>query len=256
MQLLRQTGWMIVRQLRNLMREPIWIALMVIQPLIWLLLYGQLFSRVGALRGGASTYIEFLAPGIICMNAFFGGSWSGMAMIADLNRHVLDRFLAAPASRFAIVLSQVVRSGIIAVIQALLLLVVGLALGVRVHGGVLGWLVVLAAAALLAMTFAGMSHGIALMVRKEASMIAAANFVGLPLMFISAILIPPRQMPNWIAQLSRFNPVNWGVHAARNAVVAGGHWGASGLYLLFLLAAAAVTSLFATWCFRAYQRSI
>jgi ABC-2 type transport system permease protein len=255
-QLLRQTGWMVLRQLRNLMREPIWIALMVIQPLIWLLLYGQLFSRDPLLRGGAGSYVEFLAPGIICMNAFFGGSWSGMAMIADLNRHVLDRFLAAPASRFAIVLSQVVRSGIIAVIQALLLLVVGLALGVRVHGGVLGWLVVLAAAALLAMTFAGMSHGIALMVRKEASMIAAANFVGLPLMFISAILIPPRQMPNWIAQLSRFNPVNWGVHAARNAVVAGGQWGASGLYLLFLLAAAAVTSLFATWCFRAYQRSI
>jgi ABC-2 type transport system permease protein len=256
MQLLRQTGWMIVRQLRNLMREPIWIALMIIQPLIWLLLYGQLFSRVGALRGGASTYIEFLAPGIICMNAFFGGSWSGMAMISDLNRHVLDRFLAAPASRFAIILSQVVRAGIIAVIQALLLLLLGLALGVRVHGGALGWLVVLTAAALLAMAFAGLSHGIALTVRKEASMIAAANFVGLPLMFISAILIPPRQMPNWIAQLSRFNPVNWGVHAARNAVVVGGHWGSSGLYLLFLLAAAAVTSLFATWCFRAYQRSI
>ena len=119
MQLLRQTGWMIVRQLRNLMREPIWIALMIIQPLIWLLLYGQLFSRVGALRGGASSYIEFLTPGIVCMNAFFGGSWSGMAMISDLNRHVIDRFLAAPASRFAIVLSQVVRAGITAVIQAL-----------------------------------------------------------------------------------------------------------------------------------------
>jgi ABC-2 type transport system permease protein len=247
---------MVVRQLRNLMREPIWIALMVIQPLIWLLLYGQLFSRVSALRGDASTYIEFLAPGIICMNAFFGGSWSGMAMISDLNRHVLDRFLAAPASRFAIILSQVVRAGIIAVIQALLLLLLGLALGVRIHGGALGWLVVFAAAALLAMAFAGLSHGIALAVRKEASMIAAANFVGLPLMFLSAILIPPRQMPNWIAQLSRFNPVNWGVHAARNAIVDGGHWGASGLYLLFLLAATAATSLFATWCFRAYQRSI
>ena len=75
MQLLRQTGWMIVRQLRNLMREPIWVALMIIQPLIWLLLYGQLFSRVGALRGGASTYSELLQPGITCMNAFFGGLW-------------------------------------------------------------------------------------------------------------------------------------------------------------------------------------
>jgi ABC-2 type transport system permease protein len=255
-QLLRQTGWMIVRQLRNLMREPIWIALMVIQPLIWLLLYGQLFSRVGALRGGASTYVEFLAPGIICMNAFFGGSWSGMAMISDLDRHVIDRFLAAPASRFAIILSQVVRAGIIAVVQALLLLLLGLALGVRVHGGALGWFVVFGASALLAMAFAGFSHGIALLVRKEASMIAAANFVGLPLMFISAILIPPRQMPHWIAELSRFNPVNWGVHAARNAILVGGNWSATGAYLLLLLAAVATTSSFATWCFRAYQRSI
>jgi ABC-2 type transport system permease protein len=247
---------MIVRQLRNLMREPIWIALMVIQPLIWLLLYGQLFSRVGALRGGASTYIQFLTPGIICMNAFFGGSWSGMATISDLDRHVIDRFLAAPASRLAIILSQVVRAGIIAVIQALLLLSLGLALGVRVHGGMAGWLVVLGAAALLAMAFAGLSHGIALLVRKEASMIAAANFVGLPLMFISAILIPATQMPRWIAELSRFNPVNWGVHAARNAIVLGGSWGASMGYLALLLGATAATSLFATWCFRGYQRSI
>ena len=256
MTIARDTWWMVVRQARNLMREPIWIALMVIQPMIWLVLYGQLFSRVSALRGGASSYIEFLTPGIVCMNAFFGGSWSGMAMISDLDRHVIDRFLAAPASRFAIILSQVVRAGLIAVFQAVLLLVLGLALGVRVHGGLPGWLVVFAASALLAMAFAGFSHGIALLVRKEASMIAAANFVGLPLMFLSAILIPPRQMPHWIEQLSRFNPVNWGVQAARNAIVSGGHWGATGGYLLFLLAATAATSLFATWCFRAYQRSI
>jgi ABC-2 type transport system permease protein len=238
------------------MREPIWIALMVIQPLIWLLLYGQLFSRVPTLRGGAGSYVEFLAPGIICMNAFFGGSWSGMAMIADLDRHVIDRFLAAPASRFAIILSQVVRAGITAMLQALLLLVVGLALGVRVHGGALGWLVVFLASALLAMTFAGLSHGIALLVRREASMIAAANFIGLPLMFLSAILIPTTVMPGWIHNVARFNPVNWGVEAARNAIVYGGHWGATGVYLVLLLAAAGATSGFATWCFRSYMRSI
>ncbi|MGZ4290225.1 MAG: ABC transporter permease [Gaiellaceae bacterium] len=255
-QVLRHTGWMVVRQLRNLMREPIWIAVMVVQPLIWLLLYGQLFSRLPRLRGGAGSYIEFLAPGIVCMNAFFGGSWSGMAMITDLDRHVIDRFLAAPASRFAIILSQVVRAGITAVLQALLLLLLGLALGVRVHGGALGWLVVFTASALLAMAFAGLSHGIALLVRKEASMIAAANFIGLPLMFISSILIPSSTMPHWIELLSRFNPVNWGVRAARNAIVAGGDWGPTGVYLLMLLAAATVSSLFATWCFRAYQRSI
>jgi ABC-2 type transport system permease protein len=256
MQTMRQTGWMVVRQARNLMREPIWIAMMVIQPMLWLLLYGQLFSKTGAQGHGSGTYTEFLTPGVVCMNAFFGGTWAGMAMINDLDRHVVDRFLAAPASRLAIVLSQVVRAGITAILQAIILLLVGLALGVRVHGGAAGWLVVLAAAFLLAMVFAGFSNGIALLLRREASMIATANFVGLPLMFLSSILVTTALMPGWIKAIARFNPVNWGVHASRNAVVTGGAWGASSYYLLFLLAAVAATSLFATWCFRSYQRSI
>ena len=250
------TWWMVRRQLRNLMREPIWIALLLIQPMIWLLLYGQLFSRVPTLRGGASTYVEFLLPGIVVMNAFFGGTWAGMAMITDLDRHVVDRFLATPASRLAIVLSQVVRAGVIALTQAIVILLVGLAVGVRVHGGVPGVLVLLLVAALVSMVFAGISHAIALLVRREATMIAAANFVGLPLMFLSSILVTRRVMPSWMQKVSRFNPVNWGVHAARNSIVAGGHWGSTGLYLLYLIAAAFVMSVFATWCFRGYQRSI
>jgi ABC-2 type transport system permease protein len=179
-----------------------------------------------------------------------------MAMISDLDRHVIDRFLATPASRLAIVLSQVVRAGLTAVVQALLLLLIGLALGVRVHGGVLGWVVVLLATALLASVFAGFSHGIALLLRREASMIASANMIGLPLMFLSSILVTTALMPGWIKAISRFNPVNWGVQAARNALVYDRAWGTTGGFLLLLLAAVATTSLFATWCFRAYQRSI
>jgi ABC-2 type transport system permease protein len=87
-------------------------------------------------------------------------------------------------------------------------------------------------------------------------MIATANFVSLPLMFLSSILIGAALMPGWIKEVSRFNPVNWGVQAARNAVVFDGPWGQTAVYLLLLLAATAVTSAFATWSFRAYQRSI
>lgn len=258
MQTVRQTGWMVVRQLRNLSRQPIWVVMMVVQPMIWLVLYGQLFSKLHQpLTGGATgTYIEFLAPGIICMNAFFGGMWSGMGTITDLDRKVIDRFLAAPASRLAIVLSQVVRAGITAMIQTLILLLVGLVLGVRIHGGALGWIVVFTAAFLLASAFAGFSNGLALIFRRPESMIATANMVGLPLMFLSPILIATVVMPGWISAVSRFNPVSWGVQVARNSVVVGGAWSATGEFLLYLLAAMAVTSLFATWCFRAYQRSI
>ncbi|HUJ56338.1 MAG TPA: ABC transporter permease [Gaiellaceae bacterium] len=255
MQTARQTGWMVVRQARNLMREPIWIAMMIVQPLLWLLLYGQLFKHVDAQGNYPGGFLEFFTAGVVCMNAFFGGTWAGMAMINDLDRHVIDRFLAAPASRLAIVLSQVVRAGITAILQALILLLIALALGVRVHGGFAGWIVVLAASFLLAMVFAGFSNGIALLLRREASMIATANFVGMPLMFLSTILVAFAVMPGWIQAVTRVNPVNWGVVAARNAVY-GVSWGQSLAHLGFLLAATAVTALFATWCFRAYQRSI
>jgi ABC-2 type transport system permease protein len=155
----RDTWFMVGRQTRNLMREPIWIALILIQPLVWLLLYGQLFKRITHLPGGGFggvSYITFLAPAIVVMNAFFGATWSGMAMITDLDRDVIPRFLATPVSRVALVASQVVRSSLTAMIQALIILLIALALGVRIHTGIVGWLVILAAAALVSSAFAGL----------------------------------------------------------------------------------------------------
>ena len=87
-------------------------------------------------------------------------------------------------------------------------------------------------------------------------MIATANFVSLPLMFLSSILITPSKMPGWMQTVSSYNPVNWGVHAARNAVVWDAHWAATGMYLGLLVAATAGTAAFATWTFRIYQRSL
>jgi len=125
-----------------------------------------------------------------------------------------------------------------------------------VHGGVLGWLIVLAASALLAAVFSGFSHGVALLMRNQASMIAVSNMIGMPLMFLSSILVTVALMPGWIRAFAKFNPVNWGTRAARNAVLVGGDWGPTGVYLLLLLALSGATAIFATWCFRAYQRSI
>jgi ABC-2 type transport system permease protein len=254
---LRDTWFMIARQARNLMREPIWIVLLLVQPMVWLVLYGQLFKNVTRLGGfGTGSYVTFLAPAIVVMNAFFGATWSGMSMIADLDHKVVERFLATPASRFAIVLSQIVRSALTAAIQAVVILVVALALGVRVHTGALGWLVVILAAILVNSAFAGVSQAIALLTRREATMIAVANFIGLPLLFLSTTMIARAQMPGWMQTAAMFNPVDWGVKAAREVVLPNTSWGSVGWYLLLLLALSAVTSVCATWTFRAYQRSL
>jgi len=125
-----------------------------------------------------------------------------------------------------------------------------------VHGGALGWLAVFAAAALLASAFGGFSQGLALLMRREESMIGVANFIGLPLMFLSSILIAQRTMPDWMETVSHYNPVDWGAVAARHAIVTGGEWGSIGAHLGYLLALTAVTAAFATWTLTRYQRSL
>jgi ABC-2 type transport system permease protein len=254
---LSDTWFLVVRQARNLMREPIWIALILVQPMVWLILYGQLFKNVTRLGGfGTGSYITFLAPAIVVMNAFFGATWSGMSMIYDLDHKIVERFLATPGSRFAIVLSQIARSALTAAIQAIVILVVSLALGVRIHTGALGWLTIILAAILVNSAFAGVSQAIALLTRREATMIAVANFIGLPLLFLSTTMIARSQMPNWMQEVAKFNPVDWGVRAAREVALPGTSWGTVGLYLSLLLALSAATAGWATWTFRAYQRSL
>jgi ABC-2 type transport system permease protein len=116
--------------------------------------------------------------------------------------------------------------------------------------------VIILAAILVNSAFAGISQAIALLTRREATMIAVANFIGLPLLFLSTTMIARSQMPGWMQTAAKFNPVDWGVKAAREVVLPGTSWGTVGFYLLLLLLLTAITSAWATWTFRAYQRSL
>jgi ABC-2 type transport system permease protein len=255
---LRHTGFMVQRQARNLMREPIWIALLLIQPMVWLILYGQLFRNVTRLGGfGTASYVTFLAPAIVVMNSFFGATWSGMAMIGDLDRKVVERFLATPASRLSLVLSQIVRSALTAGIQAVVILAIAWGiLGVHVHAGLAGWLIVIVVGMLVNAAFAGLSQGLALLTRREATMITLANFIGLPLLFLSSTLLAQSQMPHWMRVAAGFNPVNWGVKASRSVVLAGTDWGSVARHMGYLVALCVITTAWANWTFRAYRRTL
>ncbi len=256
MSALAQTLFLFVRLMRNLLRQPIWIALILIQPMFWLLLYSQLFRRITELPGfGTTSYVDYLTPGIAIMTAFFSGTWAGMGTIEDLDRGVVERFLATPARRSAIVFARVLQSAVVATIQAVIILVVGLFLGAT-NGGLLGWLVIMLAAFLVAAGFSGISNGIALLTRQEATMIAIANFIGLPLLFFSSILIAANLIPGWMKTLSLANPVEWAVRASRAQALPGTDWSNIGLYLVLLGCFTALTGAFATRCFRSYQRTL
>jgi len=230
----------------------------------WTTLITDLTDVVGAAIPFTRTCWHTVDPGTVLFtgsvnkNISCSGSWlaAHQHMINDLDHKVVERFLATPASRFSIVLSQIVRSALTAAIQAVVILVVSLALGVHIHTGVLGWLTIILAAVLVNSAFAGISQAIALLTRREATMIAVANFIGLPLLFLSSTMIALKQMPGWMQTASKFNPVDWGVRAAREVVLPGTAWSSVAFHLLLLLGLSALTASWATWTFRSYQRSL
>jgi ABC-2 type transport system permease protein len=253
----QDTFSMLVRHQRNFLRQPVWLVFALTQPMFWLLLYSQLFRRIVDLPGFQSdSYVQFLTPGIVVMTAFFGATWSGMAMIDDLDRGVIPRFLATRTSRSSLIVSQVLHSAIISTVQTVIILGTAWLLGARVERGVAGWLVIIAVAAMVAAGWAGISHGIALLVRREEPLIAILNFFGLPLIFLSAILIAETLMPGWMRWASKLNPVNWGVVAAREMSNLDTDWGRVGLYLALLAAFVALTSALATRAFAVYRRTL
>ncbi len=251
------TYFLLGRLLRATMRQPIWLIIMLVQPIIWLWLFGQLFRRVVTLPGfGAASYIDFLAPGVVVMTALFGAAWAGMPIITELNEGVLARMLTTPASRGAMIVARVLHTCISTVVQGVLIILMALALGAHIPSGVVGAAVMVVSASLLAACFGALSTGLALLAQREETLIAIVNFISLPLNFLSPVLMATALMPKWMQSVSRFNPVAWGVTSARQAAGAAPQWGNVLGHDGLLLALAVVLLVFANWAFRAYQRSL
>ncbi len=257
MTLVRQTLYMTLRHLRELWRQPWFVAITVVTPIIWLLLFGALFKRVIEIPGfPADSYIAFLAPGVVVMNAMFSSAWSGMGLIEDMDRGVTPRFLVTPVGRVSLVAGRIVKDVVVFTIQGLLIVGLALADGASFPGGVGGVVVLLAVGALLGAIFSGLSSAFALIMRQEEALIGAVQFITLPLTFVSSVFIASNLVPSWIRHVSDFNPVNWAVVAGRGAASAHPDWGLVASRAGFLAALLLVCLAFATRAFRTYQRSV
>jgi ABC-2 type transport system permease protein len=254
---LAQTKSMTVRHLRELWRQPWYVAITLVQPIVWLLLFGALFERVVEIPGfGGGDYVDFLTPGIVVMTALFTAGWLGMGVIEDLNRGVLDRFLVSPVSRGSLIAGRLGQLAITIAIQSVIVIGLGAAVGARFPGWAAGIVVLVAASVLLASAVGALSIGLALVARQEETLIGAVQFVVLPATFLSAGLMRQELAPGWVQAIARFNPVNWSVDAGRETLGSDVAWGlvASRLGLLALLAL--VCGWVASRAFRAYQRSV
>ena len=246
-----------IRDLLRLWRQPWFIAIVLVQPIIWLLLFGALFQRVVDIPGFAGgDYKQYLVPGVLIMTAFFSSGWNGMSTIEDLARGVTDRFLVSPVGRLPLILGRVGQNLVQVLLQSVVIVALALAIGVSFPGGLLGVGVLLVIAGLLGTAFAALSNALALVARKEESLIGAVTFLQLPLVFLSTAFMQPSLMPDWIGTVADFNPVDWAIVAGREAVGASPDWASVAGYCGLLAAFAAVCLALAVKAFGAYQKQV
>jgi ABC-2 type transport system permease protein len=254
---LRHTAYLTLRQLRAVVRIPAFIVMNIVQPLIWLLLFGQLFKSVVEIPGfeGGSSYLEFLTPGIVMMMALFGSAWAGTSYIQDMDRGVMDRFLTSPTSRGAMMVATLVYQAILTLVQSLIVLGVAWLGGARFPGGAAGVAVLLLAAMLLTAAFSALSNAAALLARNQNVLIGISQLITIPLMFLSSALMDTSLSAPWVADVAAYNPFEWAVVAGREALGASPDWASVWGHLGLLAAFTAVLGWVATRAFRAYQRS-
>jgi ABC-2 type transport system permease protein len=255
---LAHTWYLTGRKLHALVRQPWVLAFSIVQPAIWLFLFGQLFRKVINLPGFAfhGTYLDYLVPGVIAMNAMSNNMWAGMTMIEEIERGTLNRFLVSPASRIALMNASVAEQAVSTAVQSLIIVALGLAGGARYHGGVTGVAVLVAASIGVGVVFGALSNATGMLLRSREAIIGVYTLFMLPLMFLSSAFIQTSLMPGWMQAIASRNPLNWVVQIGRSALSAQPAWGAIGVRFCGLLVLAVACVAVSVVTFRSYQKNV
>lgn len=225
MTLLSDTWYLFIRYLRKLMRNPILLFFSLFQPIIFLLLFTQLFSKFANIPGfPASSYLLFATPGILLQNAFGSALQSGTSIVLDIDSGFLQKMLVTPVRRSAILLGRLSSDAFRVVVQSIIILALAYALGASVVTGIVGILLMLAIIAFFGLAWSGISLAIGLKTRSSETVFAIGGFLTFPLLFMSTALTPQGLMPDWIQTVSTFNPISYTVDAVRVLMVNGYTW--------------------------------
>jgi ABC-2 type transport system permease protein len=216
MKLLRDTWLLFVRYLLLLVRNPAWVVIGLLQPILYLVLFAPLLKSIAAVpgfpRGGA--YNVFV-PGLLIQLGLFGATGVGFGLIAELRAGVIERFRVTPVSRLALLLGRALRDILTLVIQSVLLIVASIPFGLTID--VQAALVVLGLVALIGIMMASTSYAVALWLKSEDSYAPLIFTATLPLLLLSGVLLPMSLAPEWLRRIAALNPLAYAVDAARAA---------------------------------------
>lgn len=217
------TWYTLLRYLRTFVHNPFWMLILLIQPMVWLVLFTQLFQSI-TLGFTSGSYVQFFAPGLIVMLAVFNANALAFRLLNDINYGVLEKMIATPVNRYSLIVGGLLYIAVTWVLQVVIVLIVSFLMGASVATGVGGVLMTFLIVSLLGIGLTGFVAAIAVTMKRPEPVVLIVNLITLPLMFLSSILIPASLAPQWIQNVMKFNPVNYAILAVRPMFLTGFDW--------------------------------
>jgi ABC-2 type transport system permease protein len=216
----RRTATLSLLELAKLHHDRTELYTRAVQPALWLLVFGETFSRIHAIpTSGRLPYLDYLAPGIMAQSALFIAIFYGIQLIWERDFGILTKLLATPTPRAALVAGKAFAAGVRAVSQVLVVLVLASILGVRFVWRPLGLLGAVVAVMLGSSFFASLSMTIAGLVRTRERLMGIGQAITMPLFFASNALYPTEIMPAWVRAVTHLNPLSYEVNALRRLLL-------------------------------------
>jgi ABC-2 type transport system permease protein len=204
------------RQLRMNLRNPAWVIIGLMQPVLYLLLFGPLLKPLAGQIGYENAY-TFFVPGLLVQLGLFGALFAGFGLIAEWRDGVIEAERVTPASRTALLVGRLMRDCLQILVQACVLIALGYLMGMETpfRGAVLGVLITLGVGA----ACAAASNALALTTKSEDVLAPVTNMVMMPVLLLSGIFLPMNISEAWLDTLSKWMPTRHVVDAVRTSFV-------------------------------------
>ncbi len=219
---LRKTATIVNLEIRKLRHDSTELITRAVQPALWLLVFGEVFTQVRAIPTGNLRYIDFMAPGILAQSVLFIAIFYGIAIIWERDLGIVHKLLVSPTPRTALVLGKALSAGVRGVAQAVIVYILALLLGVRLNWSPAALFGVLIIVLLGSALFSVFSLIIACLVKTRERFMGVGQLLTMPLFFASNAIYPVAIMPAWLQGVARVNPLTYEVDALRAMMLSGG----------------------------------
>ncbi|MDF5711433.1 MAG: ABC transporter permease [Nostoc sp. S4] len=207
-------------EVRKLRHDPTDLIVRAVQPALWLLIFGQVFSRTRAIPTGNVPYLDFISAGILAQSVLFVAIFTGgITLIWERDLGIVHKFLASPTPRMAMVLGKALACGVRCLSQVVVIYGLTFLLGVKLNLHPLAILQVLVLVLLAAACFCLFSLIIGCLVKTRERMTGIGQLLTMPLFFASNAIYPISLMPNWLKFLSHLNPLTYEVDGLRGTML-------------------------------------